>query len=145
MSKRIVCGCGRRFHARTANHRSCPACGAAHRDGRRCESLTPCATCIAAFARLAVYNDARKHGGKDRDRRRGLDVECPCGCGATYAGFRAGVSFAEARRDFIVRPEDKHGKRRHGRRGQVLGMMHGAKKLAWNAMVAEHVAAKGAA
>lgn len=144
MTARCLCGNG--FEARTKRQRFCASCVELHRRGRRCESLVPCARCDAAFARLAEYNRRRKEEGADNDRRRGAAIKCPCGCGASYAGFRSGFRFVDARRDFITdEPNVKTGRRRHGRRNGVLGKLRELKLLAWNAMAAEHVAAKGAA
>ncbi len=126
------CQCGTTFKPRASGHVNCKACSAAHRAGRRCK-LASCATCARAFARLDAFN-----------ARREPDNTCPCGCGVNYGAFKVGESFGDARRDFIAVPEDKDGKRRHGRRNQVLGLMRMRKRQAWKAMCDEHVAAKGA-
>lgn len=141
------CRCGVSFQPRSRNHKSCPGCRLSHRKGKRCDSLLPCDICERVFARLAAFNE-RKRNGEVLDRRRGVDIVCPT-CGITYAAFRSGFSFTDARRDFITDdPNRKTGApRRHGRRHGVLGKMREWKQLAWNAHVDQcaSVAAEGAA
>jgi len=127
------CACGARFTARTKTHRWCAACRKAHRAGRRCK-VDGCATCARAFARLDAFN-----------ARREPENTCDA-CGMGYGAFRSGFSFLDARRDFITdEPNRKTGKRRHGRRHGVLGLMRQWKQLAWNAHIAACADAKGAA
>jgi hypothetical protein len=123
VAKRKCIDCPTRFVAKNWRHRRCASCAKKK-----------------AFARLAAYNYRRRYEGADVDRRRGPDIRCICG--TTYAGFRVGLSFLDARRDFITDdPNRRTGKRRHGRRNAVLGKMREWKQLAWKAHVAECAAA----
>lgn len=138
MRKRRCDNCGEMFRPRKL-------VGAlAGRVQRRCSK--ECAD-VVAFARLAAFNE-RKKRGEVLDKRRGVDIVCPT-CGITYAAFRSGFSFTDARRDFITDdPNRKTGApRRHGRRHGVLGKMREWKQLAWNMHVDQcaSVATEGAA
>lgn len=129
MRKRKCDQCGEPFTPRSKAHKRCsPECSRAER--------------MLACARL----NERKRNGEVLDRRRGVDIVCET-CGISYAAFRSGFSFTDARRDFITDdPNRKTGRRRHGRRHGVLGKMREIKQLAWNAHIAECAnAKKGAA
>ena len=72
----------------------------------------------------------QKLGGSSYGRRRG--ITCPT-CGLSYDAFRTGASFAQTRRDIIaIGVDPKTGKRKHGRRNTVLGMMHAMKQQLWS-------------
>jgi len=57
----------------------------------------------------------------------------PCACGATYAEFRLGMSFREARQMLWDQPDpSRPGWYRQKRRRSVLGMLRELKIQAWH-------------